>query len=202
MEIFDNTSAQNPLNFTRSTIQVFYGADASSCLSGCDFRYNWQIFQIDRVTYQVIQEIDIEINPTRNSIDFKTMENSLPYGLFKVVLTGTVINPLNLKETYSQAETYIQVTNSDILVFGIDNGVNQVTIGKIQSFTLNPATYSIDLDQFIQPSSLSFKFYCLLVDLNQPDYNYLLNSVMNDLKTIKTQSLSLPAQSCFDSTGN
>lgn len=93
---------------------------------------------------------------------------------------------------------YIEVVSSGIQVFGLQNGVDYIVIGSQQEIALNPAEFSFDMDGYISPKLLNFKFYCQLVDFNSS--NSVFNNTDLDLKTLKNKNL-VNSSSCFNSTG-
>ena len=81
-------------------------------------------------------------------------------------------------------------------MFGIENGVSNQLIGFQQTFILNPAAYSFDIDDLILPTSLKFKFFCTTVPLNT-----VANNINVDLKTFKNDSQLIMTRNktCFES---
>jgi hypothetical protein len=60
--------------------------------------------------------------------------------------------------------TYVQVIPTGLVVNALQNGLQSMLIGSNQTLTFNPAMYSFDMDNFISPQLLEFKFFCQKVN--------------------------------------
>jgi hypothetical protein len=160
-------------------------------------KFTWKIESIDEVTQQVLELHDISSNPTSNSSNLTLIANSLSYGLKKLTfsINITISNPLEYKN--SQVTTYFRVIPTGINVYGLRNGIRELTVGRLQDAELRPADYSVDPDLLTSPASLSFKFYCKLVEKSLNYVNYVEE---NPSRLDLTDSATIiEAESCFSS---
>jgi hypothetical protein len=77
---------------------------------------------------------------------------SLPYGIYELKLTVTMINYPNLT---SSSSVYVRITPSGITANLVQLGTSAITIGHEQDLVLDPGTYSIDLDEDTFNASVS-----------------------------------------------
>lgn len=152
------------------------------------------MFKIDSTTFAQLSQVSFTLNPTLTQLAFTLPSNTLDYGLFKVVFTSTITLSDSTQLT-GQDVTYVKVIPTGINVYALANSVTSLTVGSLQGLTLDPVQYSVDTDGVVAMSSLTFKFYCHLVNSSQVGVNFLLSGASNqDLKT------SLTTNDCFTST--
>jgi hypothetical protein len=104
----------------------------------------------------------------------------------------------------SEIDHYVQVIPTGIVVSPLYGGINQVSIGTNQSLQLDPVQYSFDYDSFVPIKSLSFKFYCQVVDKGIA-FGYPAKNVNEniDLLEFKRGVYNMSTNStCFSSSGN
>lgn len=189
----------NPGLFFRSNLIKFKTqASFESELNFTVFRL-WRIFELD-----TNDELFIEENPTIYSQNLVIRSNTLNFKRYKIIFfltmkldTGYLQSIQN--EFTTALKLYINVIPSGIQVFGLQNGIDYIIIGKSQSVTLNPSKFSFDMDDLVPSTSLKFKIYCRLVGLAMIDAEFNTTE-MNDLKSQK-YSGKLDINSCFNSTG-
>lgn len=193
-----NSDPANPLQLNRSTTYTF----SCSSLFASPFPYStslqWTVYNLDPTTYSILSQISFSTyNPTQTEQDFILPGNTLSFGLFKAVVTVNVSVDSMSTQLSAQDTTYFKVVPTGISVIALANSVTSLTVGSLQGLTLSPASYSIDKDSFVSISSLSFKFYCRLVNSTQTGVNYLLSDpTATDLNT------GLGLNTCFNSTSS
>ena len=185
-----------PQQFKRSSIQKHTG-QVNFNPAGLNFSsvYVWKIFD------QNNNEISLISNPTANTIELNIAEKFFNYGLYRIVFNYSATIFATNEVQYSEIDTYVEVIPSGIIVAGLQNSVTDALIGKMQAYELNPRSYSYDLDGLIHINSLTFTFYCKLIERNLGNINYLSNPNINDLKTAKDLN-TLSDGSCFTSASN
>lgn len=136
-------------------------------------------------------------NPTRSQQSFVLPRNALDYGTYQVEIAVQILVPLLSKNLTVKRSVNLSIVPAGITVMSLPNNINSLNVGKAQGLTLSPAKYSIDSDQLINITSLSFKFYCHAVDQTLNGQNYLLitGSVNYDLGT------NLTTNTCFNDSG-
>ena len=70
----------------------------------------------------------------------------LPYGLYRLKYKVTMVSDIEGDGFSSEAETFISVEPSDLVVQVFEGGVTLVTAGPSVDFTLSPRTFSYDPD--------------------------------------------------------
>ena len=126
-------------------------------------------------------------------------KNTLAYGVyeFKFVVAISFANGTRLSNS---ANTYIRIVPSGLGVFALPNGISSIVIGSQQSFTLNPAAYSIDIDNVISPAFLKYTFYCRTRSMAT---NQLASGIYMDLLEYENSQLPMASnQTCFFTNSN
>lgn len=158
--------------------------------------YEWSLYQVDSATFETQSEVELE-NPTVSTSAFTLPGNTLSYGLYLITLTANGSIPSINLQVSATDQTYIKIMPTGIMVMALPNANSESTIGFAQSLSLSPRLYSVDSDNLVNVSSLTFYFYCRSVPNNSTKVNYLLSdSSALDLKT------SVSTNTCFNSTGN
>lgn len=183
MSIIDsNPYPTSPLELALSDTHTFVGSNQFDVFYDYSITsYNWSIFRIDETTYSVLTEESFA---------------ELTYGLFKVVLTVSVsLTGENIQLSVQDA-SYLKIKPTGILVNALPNSATTLTVGFLQSFTLDPVTYSTDSDNLLQMSSLDFKFYCRLISSSDELSVYVIDEQSHiDFQT------GISGNTCFNSTG-
>jgi hypothetical protein len=150
-------------------------------------------------------------NPTTAFAQLVVQPGTLDYGLYKFVYKVTMLDGIYNNLFVGQVATYVEIIPTGIVVSSLPNslggGTLETNLGLSQSITLDPPSYSYDLDKLANISALSFKFYCQVIDngiqLGYPMLNYL-NKI--DLYTFAYKNVNLPVSmnvnsTCFSSSG-
>ena len=136
-------------------------------------------------------------NPTAQLPELVLQSNTLAYGLYQFKFQVDLTLSTSQVAMSNSIETFIQIVPSGLNVIAIQNGIQSQLIGYNQAFSLSPANFTVDLDNLILPSSLSFQFYCQTIQLND---NSKTSNQLN-LQTYKSNtSLSMKwNDTCFAS---
>jgi hypothetical protein len=160
---------------------------------------SWQIIWLD-LDYSSIGEVDLSANPTAATTQLNLPANYLDIGVYQIIFMATVTTGASSQVFYGNASTYIEIITSGLEVFALQNGLDTITIGINQSLSLTPRKYSYDLDELINMDSLSFVFYCQVVNSSAGFVNDL-DPTIYDLLTLKmNSSLDEGGASCFNSS--
>lgn len=190
-----NPSPASPVVLNRSATFTLNGSYLFASIYNYSMILDWSVYQIDNTTYSVLSKISFSTaNPTQSQLSFTLPGNSLPYGLFKIVFTVNISIVQNGVQFSVQDTTYLQTVPTGITVKVLPNSATNMTVGSLQSFTLDPVSYSVDSDDLLSMSSLSFKFYCRLVNSSQQGVNYLGGGNDTDLNT------GISTNNCFNTT--
>ena len=90
-------------------------------------------------------EIDFDKKLLKSSSELYIPSNTFPYGIYELELTVKMIEDESLVDSSS---VYVQINPSGVTVNLVPLGTSIVTVGHQQILTLNPGSYSIDLDGF------------------------------------------------------
>ena len=159
----------------------------------------WTIFQVDPMTGNLRNQIQIMNNPTMEYSELVIQPGVLNYGLYQFAYTVTMENSI----FSSQVAHYIQIVPSGIVVFSMKSGIAEITRGISQFIILNPLKYSFDVDKIITPDKLTFQFYCQSVDNGIPR-GYPMASFTDKIDLMSFQNNTFPNykmsnnKTCFD----
>jgi hypothetical protein len=186
----------------RSQLFMLNTATYFSCNSSYTMTYKWSANLI--VSSTIMTKIDLSSNPTWQSTSLVIQANTLAYGLYAFNFQTNVTITKTISDVFltNNKATYVQITQIGLAVYGLENGVSGLLIGSQQSFSLKPASYSLDLDSLIKPSSLQYKFYCFTISQGS---NTVVNATQSlDLLSYKNNSLlQMNSNStCFSSNSN
>ena len=160
VEIDQSFPLVSPVSVYRSALLSLSTVTYFACNSSYILTYTWLASRMD-----IAQTIDLTTNPTSASSQLIISANSLAYGLYNFTFRVEVAMWDNSVLSNS-ANTFVQIVPTGLAVYALRNGISSILIGSQQKLVLNPATYSIDLDDFISPSSLQYTFYCNTINLN------------------------------------
>ncbi len=186
-------------NITRTTLVNISAIISFNHPKSYNLIKTWNLFELDKSTYSILNEVDLSSNPTHNSTSLIFPSNTLKYGLYKIKLTVYVF----VESTFFQKEqaTFIRIIPTGISVYALEKGIQYLTIGRLQGVEFKPSDYSFDPDLLANISELTYKFYCRMVPKSQGYVNYLLAEPSRlDLETVK-ESGSSQTSSCFSSSG-
>jgi len=190
-------SQQNPLVIYRSKQLTLNTATLFSCNLTKVTQYEWFLFLNDSLVNT------INNNPTIYSSTLVLQSNTLDYGVyeFKFIVKITMTNDGSVFS--NDISTYVQVIPTGLVVNALQNGLQSMLIGSNQTLTFNPAMYSFDMDNFISPQLLEFKFFCQKVNTSAMIIGNIGNSQI-DLYQYKMNNSLMGMFSnltCFDSNG-
>jgi hypothetical protein len=143
--------------------------------------------------------LDLSKNPSALTGELIFAENALDYGLYEFQFS---INLTSISGIFQNSiRTYARIVPSGVIVFALENGMNEIKVGSNQRFFLKPAVYSYDLDNLIPPSQLNFTYYCQVVRSNSKNQN-VQNQI--DLETFKINNKLLMNrnETCFGLNSN
>jgi len=190
---------QNPQVILRSKLISLNTACYFMCNLSYTITYRWKLTYINSTSNK---DIDLSSNPTWQSTILVIQANTLVYGLYSFNFQTNVSISSNNVLLTNNITTYVQIVSTGLAVYGLQNGINGLSIGTQQTLNLNPALYSFDMDNLIQPSSLQFKFFCYTITAGS---NIAVNTSQSiDLLTYKNNSqLQINRNTtCFSSSGN
>ena len=162
----------------------------------CDAQYTlthtWKSIKLD-----TNETLDLTIYSTYQSAELVIWKNTLEYGLYKFEFEVN-ISIMNNNSTFltSRADTFVKIIPTGLEINVVQDGLSSVLIGSQQTLTLDPTKYSIDLDNLIDLTALTFRFYCYPISLKASFYINKTNK-SNDLFSFKNDSV--PGSSCFES---
>ena len=143
-------------------------------------------------------------NPTIYTAQLAVTPNILYYGLHVFVYEVTMAAQLSNQNYWyyqASAETYFEIVPSGIVVYGLENGNNDLYIGYNQMIELNPIKYSFDLDNLTSMQALKFEFYCRNVSQTSISQNATqFQSNSTNLETVKNLLVSQSPEFCFSTS--
>lgn len=159
------------------------------------------IYTASQTTGTQQSKVTITNNPTVNYDQLVLQPATLSYNLYKVMFQATMTyNSIYTSTAYS----YIKIQPSGLVVLAVygavGGGTYQMAMGYSQTLTLDPRSYSYDLDSIANMNSLNFTFYCQVID-NGVAYGYPAVYYNNDLDlySLKTSySSSSDIQNLFN----
>ena len=174
----------NPQVILRSKLFMLSTTTYFSCNFTYTINNKWSSSLIVNSTYLI--KTDLTSNPTWQSTSLVIQPNSLTYGLyaFNFQVNVTIVKATNIFLS-NNITTYAQINPTGLVVYGLQTGVSGLLVGTQQSFSLNPALYSLDLDSLVQPSSLQYKFYCFTINKNRKEIKIWVISAKNVKLPIK-----------------
>jgi len=186
---------QNPNQILRSKMFSI----STTTYFPCNLSYTQaHLWTLNKINSGVMQLKDLSANPTFASSEIVIESNTLEYGLYEFTIQVEIKVLSSVLK--SKVSTFVQIIPTGLVVFGLENGKQSISIGFLQTLVLNPIKFSFDFDNTASISNLTFKFYC------SPNKNYnFIDSILNDtgdkdLATYKRNS-SLKMTSCFTSSG-
>jgi hypothetical protein len=179
----------NPLLDIKNRASVFYNPivfkrnDMFSIVSIIDINCNmslknikqWSVFRMNETTGTPISMLNInqyeypELFLTMYYADLVVRPNNLGYGLYKFVLTVTILDTNNMFFS-SQIDTFIRIVPSGLIISALSSSIMTgggtiiITRGFTQEIDFNPILNSYDLDSLATIVNLNFKYYCQIID--------------------------------------
>jgi hypothetical protein len=192
-------SQQNPMLIYRSKQLIINTETLFSCNLTKATQYEWFLIQLNS---NLNDSLVIINNPTIYSSTLVLQSNTLDYGIYKFKFTVKITMTNDGSVFTNDISTYVQVIPTGLVVYALQNGIQSILIGSNQTLIFNPVLYSFDMDNFVSPQLLEFKFFCQKVNSSaimeniensQIDlYQYKMNNSVMEMFSNLT---------CFDSNG-
>ncbi len=150
MTLIPGTSTlSSPIEFRRS--QDFYIVSITElhCNSSFAIATKWTIKNCTSVFCNQIQ-LSQTIITTFSELDIPA--RTLPYGIYELTLTVTMVQFPSLK---TNSSVYVRITQSDIIANLVQLGTSMITSGHEQDLKLDPGLYSVDPDASVFNASVS-----------------------------------------------
>lgn len=148
-----------PKLYQRSKMIVLAGLTEIECDEDLNNIKKWKLFSINETNGAVISEIGLLMNPSSTNTELVIKENELNYGLYKAIYKVNMYGSVSIFE--QEVECFFKVVPSGFVIYGIEDGIQEITRGTNQTIELNPEKYSFDIDSLRQPTkSLYFQYYC------------------------------------------
>ncbi|CAF1114628.1 unnamed protein product, partial [Brachionus calyciflorus] len=151
--------------------------------------------------------IKLENNPTVNYSQLIITSNIMEYGVYKLVHWVYVkVDTGYLKDIPNEIEhfidVFIHIVPGGIALFCLENGLDNIKIGKKQTLELNPIKYAYDMDFLVTANSLNYTFYCKQINSSQniKDIRDIDFSESDDLLSFKYSKNSSLKNECFNSS--
>ncbi|CAF1320727.1 unnamed protein product [Adineta steineri] len=108
--------------------------------------------------------------------EFYIPSRTLPYGVYQLTLTVTMIDSPHLK---SSSSAYVRITATGITANLVQLGTSMITRGDQQDLLLDPGTFSVDPDEdTFDATKWKYTYYCRIYDLyNFPNIQGILLSI-------------------------
>jgi hypothetical protein len=198
---FENRSELEIMN--RSSLLTF----KTITLIDCDtqrfgVKRNWTMNKLF-ANRTIERTVNLRNNPTSASSELVFIENTLEYGLFQVTFIVDVSFNEN-DHVNNSIDTLVEIVPTGFIVATLPDGMDQVKIGSSQNLTLDPISFSYDLDEVVNSSSLTYKFFCRVVQIISSFVDEIeQKNFTTDLMIYKKDSTLSMNQSidCFDSSG-
>jgi hypothetical protein len=116
----------------------------------CTPETNIKWWDVETMDYNktVVSKVNVTECPGHDGVDIKLPAYFATYGVYRLTLsvqmTGTW--KIRKRDLTSSATTYVYIIRGPIFASMIEGGLTEMTIGKKDTITLNPAKYSIDRD--------------------------------------------------------
>jgi hypothetical protein len=156
-----------PIQFQRN--QDFYISSniQFNCNASFSIITEWTINNCTSGTCLSRIQIDQTVSTTFSELYIPA--RTLPYGIYELKLTVTMITSSNL---ISSSSAYVRITSSGTEANLIQYGTSMITQGHGQDLLLDPGTFSVDSDGYSFNASVSH--YCFnLFTIELPFIDYL-----------------------------
>ena len=190
------SSLSNPLTFQYTdTVKLIVESSFTKCWP--IYLSQWSINKINSSTGQTIQSMILPATVILNNLNLTLpLNGALANGVYQVFyqLMLPSISQLN-------TSTFIKVLPAYFDVLGF-YGERKQSVGPFDSISFEPSFFSFDPNGIVQPTTLSYQFYCILIDsnTNQPsNFNQTLYSIKPNVLLSSSQISS--SATCFKSSG-
>lgn len=209
MSIVNQTFISAPTNILRSSLFSVVGITNFICGLSFTSQTSWQVSEVNSLN-STIRTLDLSTNPTASTSEIVFSKGVLSYGLYRFTMTVSVTYTwrATLTTVASQVETYIRINPTGLAVFGLPNGVGEMTYGSAQKIDVNPGLYSIDFDSVVNPASLTYNVYCRIIPkTDTSDFGEYINNASQSLfypvgPYLNFISVSYNGQPCFNVSSN
>jgi hypothetical protein len=162
-----------------------------TCNQAHSVEYEWGLNYLD-----LNKSIDLTNNPTFQSSELVMQPLSLNYGMYFILVQVNISLSLN---AFSLNDwTYVEIMPTGLIVNSLQNSASYILIGSQQMLTLDPASFTIDLDYLVSSSSLSFKFFCDKINISSTNVD---QNTTFDLFSFKNKPQPDAFATCFNSNG-
>ncbi|CAF0985088.1 unnamed protein product [Brachionus calyciflorus] len=124
----------------------------------------WTLYKYDELTLNEEEMIEVNSNHKSNDSSFDLSNNNWDYGFYKFVLSLDT----NLSRFENVTDfTYLKKVPSRLVVRGLANGIESISIARDEILKIDPLNNSFDSDRILNITLLNFKFYCFYVNINE-----------------------------------
>ncbi len=177
----------NPIVFKRSELISIIAYVTLNCNITLENSKQWSLMKLNELDGSIIKQIDLSSNPSSTNAELVIKQNTLEYGLYKISVKVSMIGAYINNLFQSESITYIKVIATGINVLALKQN-KRVAIGINQTLILDPVSSSFDYDNLVDVSTLSFQFFCSVVDngisKDYPKINFYKYIDLNSLKTL------------------
>lgn len=192
IQIQSSFTQKNPLKVYRSNMFSIQTESFFACNQAYSVAYEWSLNYVD-----LNKSIDLTNNPTFQSSELVIQPLSLNYGMYFILVQ--VNFSLSLNSFSLNDWTYVEIIPTGLIVNSMQNSASYILIGSQQMLTLDPATFTIDLDYLVSSSSLSFRFFCDKINISSTNVNQNTTFDLFSFKINKSQPDAFAT--CFNSNG-
>ena len=198
-----------PVLYQRNELITIVSVTNISCLVSLYNTKAWTVYKIDPTTGLSTTTVALTGNPTVNYAELVIPPNLLDYGTYKLVYQLTMLDTNNAVFS-NQAYTFIKIVQSGLVISAVNlnqlnaGGTVELNRGTNQMIEFNPALNSYDIDGMVLMTSMTYSFYCQVIDAGvQMGYPQAYANAKLDLYTYKLKStVNINTnQTCFNSTG-
>jgi hypothetical protein len=144
-------SLSSPIQFRRNEDFYISSNIQLNCQSSLSTITQWTINNCTS-NYYCSSQIQIDQTILTTFSELYIPARTLPYGIYELKLTVKMVASLNLT---SSSSVYVEIIPSGIIANLVQYGTSMITQGHEQDLTLDPGTFSIDLDGNIFNATVS-----------------------------------------------
>ena len=131
----------SPIQFRRNQDSFISSSVQLKCNNSLATNTKWTIKNCTSSNCSFQIQLDQSVITTFSELFIPA--RTLPIGIYELTLTVTMITSPNLT---SSSSAYIQITSSGIIVNLLQFGASMITRGYQQNLTIDPGSFSVDLD--------------------------------------------------------
>jgi len=144
------SSLSSPIQYRRNEDFFISSNIQLNCNNSLSTINQWTIYNCTSTSCSFQIQIDQTIQTTFSELYIPPQ--TLSYGIYKLKLTVTMVSSLNV---ISSSSAYVQIIPSGISANLLQYGTSMITRGYQQNLTLDPGTFSVDLDENIFNAEVS-----------------------------------------------